>query len=163
MMRTVDIFLAFPYFILALSVASALGRGMLSAVLALVIVWWPGYARMIRGQVLALKQNMFVEAARAAGAPNTRIIWRHILPHTTNELNVRVTLDLGYVILALTGLSFLGLGAQNPTPEWGLIVSDSRLFVFRAWWYAVLPGLVIFTTVLAFVLLGDAVTERRRQ
>ncbi|MFN8475310.1 MAG: ABC transporter permease [Anaerolineae bacterium] len=161
MMRVVDIFLAFPYFILALAIASALGRGMGTAVLALTLVWWPSYARMIRGQVLSIKQNVFVDAARAVGVPNHSLILRHILPHTTNEMNVRITLDLGYVILALTGLSFLGLGAQNPTPEWGLIVSDARLFVFRAWWYAVLPGLVIFVTVLAFVILGDAFTERR--
>lgn len=161
MMRIVDIFLAFPYFILALAVASALGRGMTSAVLALVLVWWPGYARMIRGLVLSIKQDLFVEAARAIGVSTPRIIFRHILPQTTNELNARVTLDLGYVLLALTGLSFLGLGAQSPTPEWGVMVADSRLFIFRAWWYGVLPGLVIFFTVLAFMTLGDAVTERQ--
>lgn len=161
MMRLVDVFLAFPYFILALAVASALGRGMTSAVLALVLVWWPGYARMIRGQVLSIKKELFVDAARAIGVPGWRIIWRHILPQTTNELNARITLDLGYVLLALTGLSFLGLGAQNPTPEWGLMVADSRLFIFRAWWYGVLPGLVIFFTVLAFMTFGDAVVERQ--
>lgn len=161
MMRLVDVFLAFPYFILALAVASALGRGMASAVLALVLVWWPGYARMIRGQVLSIKKELFVDAARATGVPGWRIILRHILPQTTNELNARITLDLGYVLLALTGLSFLGLGAQNPTPEWGLMVADSRLFIFRAWWYGVLPGLVIFFTVLAFMTFGDAVVERQ--
>lgn len=161
MMRLVDIFLAFPYFILALAVASALGRGMTSAVLALVLVWWPGYARMIRGQVLSIKKELFVEAARATGVPGWRIILRHVLPQTTNELNARITLDLGYVLLALTGLSFLGLGAQNPTPEWGLMVADARLFIFRAWWYGVLPGLVIFFTVMAFMTFGDAVVERQ--
>lgn len=161
MMRLVDVFLAFPYFILALAVASALGRGMTSAILALVLVWWPGYARMIRGQVLSIKKELFVEAARAIGTPGWRIILHHILPQTTSELNARITLDLGYVLLALTGLSFLGLGAQNPTPEWGLMVADSRLFIFRAWWYGVLPGLVIFFTVLAFMTFGDAVVERQ--
>jgi peptide/nickel transport system permease protein len=161
MMRLVDIFLAFPYFILALAVASALGRGMTSAVLALVLVWWPGYARMIRGQVLSIKKELFVEAARATGVPGWRIILRHILPQTTTELNARITLDLGYVLLALTGLSFLGLGAQNPTPEWGVMVADSRLFIFRAWWYGVLPGLVIFLTVLAFMTFGDTMVERQ--
>lgn len=161
MMRLVDIFLAFPYFILALAVASALGRGMTSAVLALVLVWWPGYARMIRGQVLSIRKDLFVEAARATGVPGWRIILRHILPQTTTELNARITLDLGYVLLALTGLSFLGLGAQNPTPEWGVMVADSRLFIFRAWWYGVLPGLVIFLTVLAFMTFGDTVVERQ--
>lgn len=161
MMRTVDIFLAFPYFILALAVASALGRGMTSAVLALVLVWWPGYARMIRGQVLSIKKDLFVEAARAIGLSSPRIILRHILPQTTNGLNARITLDLGYVLLALTGLSFLGLGAQNPTPEWGVMVADSRLFIFRAWWYGVFPGLVIFFTVLAFMTFGDTFVERQ--
>jgi peptide/nickel transport system permease protein len=161
MMRVVDIFLAFPYFILALAIASALGRGMVSAVLALVLVWWPGYARMIRGQVLGIKKNLFVEAARSVGVSNRRLIFAHILPQTFNELNARITLDLGYVLLALTGLSFLGLGAQNPTPEWGVMVADSRLFIFRAWWYGVLPGLVIFFTVLAFMTFGDTVVERQ--
>lgn len=161
MMRIVDVFLAFPYFILALAVASALGRGMVSAVLALTLVWWPGYARMVRGLVLSIRENLYVEAARAIGMRNRRILLRHILPQTTAELNARITLDMGYVILALTGLSFLGLGAQNPTPEWGLIVADSRLFVFRAWWYAAFPGLVIFFGVLAFMILGDAVAESR--
>jgi peptide/nickel transport system permease protein len=161
MMRVVDIFLAFPYFILALAIASALGRGMVSAVLALVLVWWPGYARMIRGQVLSIKKNLFVEAARSIGVSNARLIFVHILPQTFNELNARVTLDLGYVLLALTGLSFLGLGAQNPTPEWGVMVADARLFIFRAWWYGVWPGLVIFFTVLAFMTFGDTVVERQ--
>ncbi|MCB0153293.1 MAG: ABC transporter permease [Anaerolineae bacterium] len=161
MMRLVDIFLAFPYFILALAVASALGRGMVSAVVALLLVWWPGYARMIRGQVLGIKNNLFVEAARAIGMSNTRLGLRHILPQTTHELNARITLDLGYVLLALTGLSFLGLGAQNPTPEWGVMVADSRLFIFRAWWYGVFPGTVIFLTVLAFMTFGDSFAERQ--
>jgi peptide/nickel transport system permease protein len=86
---------------------------------------------------------------------------RHILPQTTSELNARVTLDMGFILLALTGLSFLGLGAQNPTPEWGVMVADSRLFIFRAWWYGVFPGVVIFLTVLAFMTFGDAVADRQ--
>jgi peptide/nickel transport system permease protein len=161
MMRVVDIFLAFPYFILALAIASTLGRGMASAVLALVLVWWPGYARMIRGQVLSIQKNLLIEAARAIGVSSPRIIFFHILPQTFSELNARITLDLGYVLLALTGLSFLGLGAQNPTPEWGVMVADSRLFIFRAWWYGVLPGAVIFFSVLAFMTFGDTVVERQ--
>jgi peptide/nickel transport system permease protein len=161
MMRFVDIFLAFPYFILALAIASALGRGMTSAVLALVLVWWPGYARMVRGLVLSIKEDAFIEAARAIGVSTPRLIVRHILPQTTSELNARVTLDMGFILLALTGLSFLGLGAQNPTPEWGVMVADSRLFIFRAWWYGVFPGVVIFLTVLAFMTFGDAVADRQ--
>ncbi|NJN97419.1 MAG: ABC transporter permease [Anaerolineales bacterium] len=161
MMRLVDVLSGFSLFHPGPGSCQRLGRGMTSAILALVLVWWPGYARMVRGQVLSIKKELFVEAARAMGVPGWRIILRHILPQTTNELNARITLDLGYVLLALTGLSFLGLGAQNPTPEWGLMVADSRLFIFRAWWYGVLPGLVIFFTVLAFMTFGDAVVERQ--
>ena len=119
MMRVVDIFLAFPYFILALAIASALGRGMTSAVLALVLVWWPGYARMIRGQVLSIKEDLFVEAARAIGVSTPRLILRHILPQTTNELNARITLDMGYILLALTGLSFLRVRGTESHPRVG--------------------------------------------
>jgi peptide/nickel transport system permease protein len=161
MMRVVDIFLAFPFFVLALSLASAMGRNMTSAVITLVLVWWPGYARMIRGQVLSIRENLYVEAARSIGVREHAIILKHILPQTTNELGVRMTLDIGYVILALTGLSFLGLGAQHPIPEWGLMVSDSRQFVFRAWWYAFFPGLMIFVTVVAFVFMGNFITRMR--
>jgi peptide/nickel transport system permease protein len=154
LMRVVDIFLAFPYLILAMAIASALGRGAVSAVVALAAVWWPSFARMVRGQVLAVREHQYVEAARALGAPDTVVLFRHVLPQCLPAVGARVTLDLGYAILALTGLSFLGLGVQNPTPEWGLMVATSRMFVFRAWWYAVMPGVAIFCTVLALTGAG---------
>lgn len=162
LMRLVDIFLAFPYLILAMAIASALGRGVASTVIALAVVWWPSFARMVRGQVLSVKEDQYVEAARAIGAPEHVILFRHILPQCMTAIGARITLDLGYAILALTGLSFLGLGVQNPTQEWGLMVANSRMFVFRAWWYAVMPGVAIFLTVLLFTALGDAVFRQRR-
>jgi peptide/nickel transport system permease protein len=161
MMRVVDIFLAFPYLILAMAIASALGRGAASAVAALAVVWWPSFARMVRGQVLAVREHQYVEAARALGVPDALILFRHVLPQCLPAIGVRVTLDLGYAILALTGLSFLGLGVQNPTPEWGVMVATSRMFVFRAWWYAIMPGLAIFLTVLALTSAGRSLFADR--
>lgn len=159
-MRVVDVFLAFPYLVLAIAVAASLGRSLTSAVIALVLVWWPSYARMIRGQVLSLKNDLHVRAARTLGASASQILRWHVVPHTFKELNVRITLDVGYAVIAITGLSFLGLGAQNPSPEWGLLIANAKTFVFRAWWYGVFPGLAIFVTVLNFVLLGDMIARR---
>lgn len=161
-MRVVDVFLAFPYLVLAMAIAASLGRGMLAAVVALVLVWWPGYARMVRGQVLSLRNELHVKAARTLGASGSQILRWHVVPHTFRELNVRLTLDLGYAVIALTGLSFLGLGAQPPSPEWGLLIANGKEFVFRAWWVAVFPGLAIFLTVLNFVSLGDLLARERR-
>lgn len=162
LMRVVDVFLAFPYLVLAMAIAASLGRGMLAAVVALALVWWPGYARMVRGQVLSLRNELHVKAARTLGASGAQILRWHVIPHTFRELNVRLTLDLGYAVIALTGLSFLGLGAQPPSPEWGLLISNGKEFVFRAWWVAVFPGLAIFLTVLNFVSLGDLLARERR-
>lgn len=158
-MRVVDVGLAFPYLVLAMAVAASLGRGMASAVVALSLVWWPSYARMVRGMVLSLKQELHVKAARTLGASSAQLLRWHVVPHTLAQLNVRITLDVGYAVVALTGLSFLGLGAQNPSPEWGLMIANARVFVASAWWYGVFPGLVIFVTVLNFVGLGDAFSE----
>ena len=155
MMRIVDLFLSFPYLILAMAIASVLGRGVESTIVALTIVWWPGFARMVRGQVICIKENLFVEAARSAGLPEYKILYRHIVPHFLKELRVKMTLDLGYCILALTGLSFLGLGVQSPTPEWGLMISHARMYVILAWWYGVFPGIAIFMTVLSLTLISE--------
>jgi peptide/nickel transport system permease protein len=160
-MRTVDVFLAFPYLVLAMAIAASLGRGMPAAVTALCLVWWPSYARMVRGMVLSLREDLHVKAARTLGASSWQILRWHVVPHTMQQLNVRVTLDVGYAVIALTGLSFLGLGAQNPSPEWGLMIANAKTFVFRAWWYGVFPGLAIFVTVLNFVGLGDAFSRER--
>lgn len=162
LMRVVDVVLAFPYLVMAMAVAAALGRGIGAAVTALALVWWPSYARMIRGMVLSLKQDLHVKAARTLGASSFQILRWHVVPQTIQQLNVRITLDTGYAVIALTGLSFLGLGAQNPSPEWGLMIANARVFVFSAWWYGVFPGLAIFVTVLNFVGLGDALARDER-
>jgi peptide/nickel transport system permease protein len=162
MMRVVDIFLAFPAFVLAMAIAAAAGRGVRSVVIALAIIWWPGYARMIRGMVLGLKENVWVDAARALGAPPARVVFRHILPFTIAELNVRITVEIGYALVAVTSLSFIGLGAQRPTPEWGLLIADGRRYVTGAWWYPIFPGVAIYAATTVFSLFGDALSERRR-
>lgn len=162
MMRLVDIFLAFPAFVLAMAIAAAAGRGIRSVVIALSIIWWPGYARMIRGMVLGLKENVWVDAARALGAPTARVIFRHILPFTVAELNVRITVEIGYALVAVTSLSFIGLGAERPTPEWGLLIADGRRYVTGAWWYPIFPGVAIYVATTVFSLFGDALSERRR-
>ncbi|HKG25888.1 MAG TPA: ABC transporter permease [Thermomicrobiales bacterium] len=163
MMRVVDIFLAFPAFVLAMAIAVAAGRGIRSVVIALAIIWWPGYARMIRGMVLGLKENVWVDAARALGAPTSRLILRHILPFTVAELNVRITVEIGYALVAVTSLSFIGLGASRPTPEWGLLIADGRRYVTSAWWYPIFPGIAIYAATMVFSLFGDALAECRRR
>lgn len=161
LMRIVDVFLAFPYLVLAMAVAASIGRDLKSAITALAIVWWPSYARMIRGQVLSLKRQLHVRAARTLGAGTLQLLRWHVVPHTFAQLNARVSLDIGYALVALTGLSFLGLGAQNPSSEWGLLVANAQTYVLNAWWYAVFPGLAIFATVLYFVWLGDEIEGGR--
>ena len=163
-MRLVDVFLSFPYLVLAMAVASSMERGMRAAIIALVIVWWPGYARLVRGMVLSLKSDLHVKAARTLGAGQLHVLRWHVIPHLRGPLLTRATLDVGYVLLAIAGLSFLGLAAQNPSPEWGLTIANSKTFVLGAWWYGVFPGVVIGLVVLNTVLLGDrlAVDGHRR-
>jgi peptide/nickel transport system permease protein len=161
LMRIVDVFLAFPYLVLAMALAASLGRNMGSSILALILVWWPGYARMVRGQVLSIKNELFVKASRAIGTGNARILRWHVVPHASRAVIVRATLDIGYVIIALTGLSFLGLGAQNPSPEWGLLISNAKAYVLFGWWYSVLPGLVLVGVVSIFVILGDRLSKEK--
>ncbi|MBI4322528.1 MAG: ABC transporter permease [Chloroflexi bacterium] len=159
LMRFVDVFLSFPRYILAMAIASALGPGIASSVLALSALWWAAYARLVRGKLLSIKENLFVEAARALGTNNWRIVWWHVLPHCVREINAKMTLDFGTSLLALTGLGFLGLGMQNPAPEWGLMVANARGYALSAWWYAFSPGLMIFLCVLSFVAIGDTLSE----
>jgi peptide/nickel transport system permease protein len=155
LMRIVDIFLAFPAFVLALALAAALGAGLESVIIALGAVWWPAYARLVRGAVLSLKHAGHVEAAIALGLPRRRIIWRHVLRFVWRDLNVRATADVGYALMAVTALSFLGLGAQPPTAEWGLLIRSSADYVYVAWWYMAFPGLAVMLTAVSFSLLGD--------
>jgi peptide/nickel transport system permease protein len=158
-MRVTDLFLAFPSLLLAMAIASALGRGLEKAALALVISWWPWYTRIARGVAVSLKQRYFVEAAKAIGVRDIIIIFRHILPNTISPILVQATVDLGTVILAMGGLAFLGLGTQPPAPDWGLMVSDGRTYILDQWWIATFPGIAIFVTVLAFNLLGDTLRD----
>jgi peptide/nickel transport system permease protein len=158
-MRLGDMFLAFPTLVLGMAVVAALGPGLANAMIAVGVVWWPGYARLVRGIVLSAKHVAYVEAARAAGAARGRVMFRHVLPNCVGPLIVKATIDYGFAILVTAGLSFIGLGAQAPTPEWGAMVAAGRLFLIDQWWYATFPGLFIFITVLAFGLFGDAVRD----
>lgn len=162
LMRIVDIVLAFPIFILAMAVAGIHGRGLGSVTISLVAIWWPSYARLVRGKFLSLRTRTYVEAAQALGVSSWATIRRHLLPFVLDEVNVRVTTDIGYALVAVTSLSFLGVGAQSPTPEWGLIISDSRTYSLQAWWYLVFPGLTIMAATLAFTFLGDTIAARRK-
>jgi peptide/nickel transport system permease protein len=158
-MRITDLFLAFPSLLLAMAIASALGRGLDKAAIALVVSWWPWYTRLVRGVTLSLKERYFVEAAQAIGVSDWVIILRHILPNTISPVLVQATVDLGTVILAMGGLAFLGLGTQPPLPDWGLMVSDGRTYILKQWWIATFPGMAIFIVVLAFNLLGDTLRD----
>jgi len=159
LMRLTDMFLAFPAMILAMCIASALGPSLINAMIAISVVWWPWYARLIRGQILSLKNKEFVEAARALGASNTRILWKYILPNCTAPLIVQGTLDIGYAILTTASLSFIGVGAVPPTPEWGSMISIGRSYILVQWWYPTFPGLAIFFAVAGFNLLGDGLRD----
>lgn len=155
LMRVTDIFMAFPVILLAMVIVVALRPGLANTAIALIIVWWPAYARLIRSQTLTLKERAYVEAATSVGVSPWRIVTRHILPNGITPLLVQATMDMGYVVLTAAGLGFLGLGAPPPTPEWGIMISNGRAYFLEAWWYPVFPGLAIATTVLAFNLLGD--------
>lgn len=155
LMRLTDVFLAFPPLLLTMIVAALLGPSLQHAVIALVISWWPWYARLVRTAAQSIRQRPYVEAARVSGAPTRRILRRHILRNSLNPVIVQATVDFGTVILAAGALAFLGLGAQPPTADWGLMVADGRTTVTTQWWIATFPGLAIFAIVLGANLLGD--------
>lgn len=159
LMRLTDLFLAFPFLIIALAIAAVLGRSITNAVLGLALVWWAQYARLIRGQVLSLKERPYIEAARVVGATDHRILVRHILPGTVSPLLVKSSLDVGQAVLATASMSFLGLGAAPPSPEWGALITDARHYLQDAWWYITFPGLAMIVAVLGFNLLGDAIRD----
>lgn len=158
-MRLTDIFLAFPSLVLAIAFASALGPALSNAIVAIALVTWTPTARLARAEALRIKQHDFVEAARALGAQDPRVIVRHILPSALSVVIVQLTLRMGTIVLTAAGLGFLGLGAQPPTPEWGAMVSDGRNYLVDQWWMSTLPGLAIALTVLGFNLLGDGVRD----
>jgi peptide/nickel transport system permease protein len=158
-MRVTDVFLAFPALVLAMAVAIAIGPGLVNSMMALLVVWWPWYARIARGEALAIKNSQYMEAARAVGLKDIQIVARHVLPNILMPLLVYATLDISNVILTGSILSFIGLGAQPPQPEWGRMVFDGQDYLSGAWWMSLLPAFAIFIVVLAFSLFGDGLRD----
>lgn len=157
-MRLTEVFLAFPTIILAMAVAAALGPSLVNAIAAMVVVWWPNYARVVRSLVIGVKSQDYVEAAKAIGVPDKRILWRTVLPNSLAPAVVLATIDLGNAILVFAGLSFLGLGPEPSSPEWGRMVADGVQY-FDQWWMAAFPGLAIFTLVMGFNFIGDGIRD----
>lgn len=158
LMRLTDLMLAFPTVILAMVITAALGAGIRNAVVAIMIAWWPSYARYVRGLVLALREREYVQAARALGAPSWRVLVRHVLPGTVSPLLILSTLDVGRAILTFASLSFLGLGPPPQIPEWGAMVAAGRDYIDQ-WWISTFPGLAILSFVLAINLVGDGLRD----
>ncbi|MFB3763881.1 MAG: nickel transporter permease [Methanotrichaceae archaeon] len=159
-MRIVDAFLAFPSMFLTLAIVGFLGAGLANMMISLILVEWTGFARLVRGTIISLKGREFLEAATSLGASDFYIVYRHIMPNIIPPLAVMATLGVGYAILGAASLSFLGLGIQPPTPEWGSMMSDGRPFVRAAPWIMIFPGLSITIAVLAFNLLGESLRDR---
>lgn len=155
----VDLTWAFPTILAALAIMFILGTGLHSVMIAVGVVYWAGYARITRGQFLALREEEYVQAARAVGASNLRIVWRHLLPNSLAPLLVQLSLGMGQVILIEASLSFLGLGAQPPTPSWGAMLSNGRAYLLAAPWLTLFPGLAIMFVVLGFNLMGDGIRD----
>lgn len=158
-MRIMDVILSFPPLVLAMAMAAALGPNLNNAVIAVAFVMIPKFARMVRGEALAVKEKQFIAAAKASGAGNLWIILHHILPNCFSSVIVLATLILGETILIAASLSFIGLGAQPPTPEWGAMISVGRKFLMDQWWYPTFPGLFILLTVIGFNIMGDALRD----
>jgi peptide/nickel transport system permease protein len=154
-MRVVDVFLAIPYILLAMGVVFALGPSLLNVILVMAMTRWVQFARIVRADVLSIREREFVSGARARGNRSTRLLLRHVLPNALTPIIVVATLELAFMIIYESALSFLGLGVQPPTPTWGWMLSDGRNYVATAWWLATFPGLAIMLTVLAVNLLGD--------
>ncbi|MDR1136935.1 MAG: ABC transporter permease [Synergistaceae bacterium] len=158
-MRVTDIFLSFPPLLLAIALVAIMGSGLTNAILAISFSWWPWYTRLVRGQAVSIRERVFVQAAETIGTSKMKIIFRHILPNCISPVIVQASMDMGGVILTVASLSFLGLGAKAPLPEWGLMISTGRIYFPDKWWYCIFPGVAIFITVLCFNLLGDAIRE----
>ena len=159
LMRLTEVFLAFPALILAMAIAGALGPSLTNAIIAIAAVTWAVYARLVRGQILSLRRREFIEAARSVGASRTRIVVRHLLPNAIAPLMIQASFDLGSSIIAAAGLSFIGFGAQPPTPEWGVMISEGRNYISTQPWLSLFPGLAILLAVGSFNLLGDGLRD----
>ncbi|MEP4196464.1 MAG: ABC transporter permease [Aliishimia sp.] len=158
-MRVTDVFLSIPGLILAIAIVGALGPGILNAMVALSLVWWPGYVRLVQAKVLSVRNETYVEAAQSIGASPFRIVFLHVLPNCTSPIVVKASMDMGLAILGAASLGFLGLGAQPPYPEWGAMISIGKNYLPDWWWYSLFPGLAIYLTVLGFNLLGDGLRD----
>lgn len=158
-MRVTDIFLAFPPLLLAIALAAALGSSFVNTMIAISFTWWPWYARLVRAQTVSLRERYFIEAARSIGVPNWKIVTTHVLPNVMTPVLVQGTMDLGSAILVGAAVSFIGLGVQPPTADWGTMISVGRIYFLERPWYAGSAGVAIFLVVLAFNLLGDAVRD----
>jgi peptide/nickel transport system permease protein len=158
-MRVTDTFLSFPSLLLAMAISAMLGPNLRNAMIAIAISWWPWYTRLLRGEAIAVKERDFVAAARAVGASWGRVIFKHVLPNSLTPIIIQASMDFGSIILTCASLSFLGLGAQPPTPEWGLMISTGRTFFLTHWWIVTFPGIAIFIAVLSFNLVGDGLRE----
>jgi peptide/nickel transport system permease protein len=159
LMRATDLMLSFPTVILALVITAALGAGIRNAVLAIMIAWWPTYARMVRGLVLAAREREFVQGAYGLGASGWRVLLRHVLPEVTPSIVVMSTLDVGLAVLTFASLSFLGLGAPPEVPEWGSMIAAGRSHLDQ-WWIGLFPGLAILSVTVAFNVVGDGLRDR---
>jgi peptide/nickel transport system permease protein len=158
-MRVTDIFLAFPPLILAMAIVASLGQSMLNSVLGVSGIWWAQYARLVRSRVLEINAQEYILGARAIGTGHVRMLLRHVIPNGLAPVIVKASIDLGLAVLTLSALSFMGLGAKPPIPEWGAMITTGRNYFLDYWWVATFPGLAIFVTVLAFNLLGDWVRD----
>jgi peptide/nickel transport system permease protein len=161
-MRTVDVFTAFPFLVLVIAIIAILGPGLTSMYVALTLAGWTAYTRIVRGEILVVKKSEFIQAARALGYGNLRIMLRHILPNVVTPAVIFAMADIVLVILSTTALSFLGLGVQPPTPEWGSMIAEGRTFMMTAWWMVTFPGLAIMVVGLGFSLLGDGLADLLR-
>ncbi len=159
LMRLTDMFQSFPSLILAMAIAAALKPTLENVVLAIALASWPAYARLARSMTLGIREENYIEAARAIGAGNARVLFRHVLPGVVSPVTIQVSLDMGGILLTAAGLGFIGFGAQPPTPEWGLMISEGRNYIPAQWWVSTFPGLAISLVVLGFNLLGDGIRD----
>lgn len=159
-MRITDIFLAFPALLLSLAIASVFTPSVGHMILAIAVTWWPWYARLVRGEAASVTRRPYVESSRTLGVSHQRMLLRHVLPNAATPVLVQISMDAGGVLLTAAAISYLGLGAQDPTSEWGLMVSQGAGYFSTQWWYATFPGIAILVTAMAFNLIGDGLRER---
>jgi peptide/nickel transport system permease protein len=159
LMRVTDMFMAFPRLILAMAIAAALRPTLENVIIAISLAAWPAYARLARSVTLGLREENYVEAARAIGVGSGRLLIRHIFPGVLSPLTIQVSLDMGGIILTAAGLGFIGFGAQPPTPEWGVMISEGRNYITQQWWVSTFPGIAISFVVLGFNMLGDGIRD----